>query len=902
MERNGNPKMQDDFTLRDRAKLNAAPEGQSDELQQLYDEAPCGYHALDRDGVFRRINQTELQMLGYTWDEVVGKLRFPDLLTPVSQAKFLASFPEFKQRGAVKDLEFELVRKDGSTFPVSLSATAIWDDEGNYLASRSTVIDISERKAIELALQKSQHFIDRVIQTIPYRLAVYSLDDERVIYANRSLGEQMDDRSTSLDRPDEFNSIRQGIDSIANLQDGEVTEFEHRVRHDDGEWRWHYMRCTPFTRHPDGSVSQVLAIVRDITESKQAELELHQTKDRLRYLLAANPAVIYACEATGNYAATFVSENVTTILGYESQDFLTDPRFWANLIHPADRDRIFADLPRIFERGWHVHEYRCLHREGNYIWVRDELRLIRNAAGTPLEIIGYWSDVTDRKQSEQTMHEQADLLDIAPDAIFVHNLDYQILFWNKGAEKLYGWQTAEAIGQDSRQLVSTDSLELVTAVMEAILTTGTWQGELTKVNALGKPITVISRRSLLRDAAGNPKSILTVETDITEKKQLESQFFRAQRLESLGTLASGIAHDLNNIFTPILGIVEILPLQFPDLDNRTQNLLQILDDSTHRGADLVKQILSFTRGVEGKPTCIQVHHLIKEIHRIIKQAFPKNIEAVFDYSKDLWTIEADSTQIHQVLMNLCVNARDAMPNGGTLTIGTQNLQIDENYVRVHLDARMGDYITVTIADTGMGMSPEIVDRIFEPFFTTKETGKGTGLGLSTAMGIVKSHGGFINVYSELGKGTWFKVYLPAIDARETASSAPLDLTMGNNELILIVDDEISVQTITGTTLETYNYRVLTANDGIEAIAIYAEHKQAIDLILLDLMMPALDPVTTVRTLYKLNPQVKIIAMSGLAANEQMTQQLEASGIKAFLAKPFTAEDLLNILAQVTQTI
>jgi PAS domain S-box-containing protein len=908
--------MQDNFMPEHQAKLELSAAGQSDELQQLYDCAPCGYHSLDRQGLYLRINQTELKMLGYEWDEVVGKIRFPELLTPESKAKFSKSFPKFQKEGSIEDLEFEMVRKDGSILPISLSASVIRDKKGNYLMSRSVVVDISDRKRseverqeIEFALQQSQHFIEHIIHAVPYIVSVYSLDERRTVYINRSLGEVLGYPPAEIEQmgrqiidflhhPDEPHPIDISLNNVSTIQDGEIREFEHRMRHFNGEWRWHHVRYTSFARHPEGRISQVLAIVHDITASKQAQLELQYTEDRLRYLLTANPAVIYACEASGRYAATFVSENVTGMFGYHSWDFLADPHFWSHQIHPEDRERVFADLQMILKRGRHVYEYRFLHQNGNYIWVRDELRLILDAQGEPLEIIGYWSDITERKQSEQTMHEQADLLDIAPDAIFVHNLDYQILYWNKGAEQLYGWQTADAIGQDSRQFVSEDALAQFEAAMAIVLSAGTWQGELTKIAASGKSVIVSSRKSLLRDAAGNPKSILIVETDITEQKQLESQFFRAQRLESLGTLASGIAHDLNNILTPILGIVEILPLQFPNLDDRTQNLLTILNDSTRRGADLVKQILSFTRGVEGKPTYIQVHHLIKEIQRIIKQAFPKNIEATFDYSKHLWTIEADSTPIHQVLMNLCVNARDAMPDGGTLSIGTENLTLDENYARIHLDAHAGDYIVISIADTGMGMTPETIDRIFDPFFTTKDIGKGTGLGLSTSMGIIKSHDGFITVYSEVGKGTCFKVYLPATDTHETESPPILDLPLGNNELILIVDDEISVRAITGTTLETYNYRVLTANDGIEAIATYAEHKKDIHVILLDLMMPALDTVTTVRTLHKLNPHVKIIAMSGLSTNEQMTKNLRDSGVRTFLAKPFTAEDLLNTLEQV----
>jgi PAS domain S-box-containing protein len=904
--------MENKFTPDDRQQLASDPQSQAEELQQLYDLAPCGYHSLDRDGLYLRINQTELQMLGYTWDEIVGKIRFVDILTPDSQLKFQANFPKFKERGCVKDLEFEMVRKDGDTLAISLSATVLNDDDGNFLMTRSIVIDISERKhseaerkAIEGELQKSQHFVEQILNTIPDRLSIYSMDERRIIYTNRSLGanlgyppseiERMGDRIIDLlSHPDEPNPA----DLIVALPDGDIREFEHRIRHFSGEWRWQSLRYTNFDRQDDGHVDRVLVLVHDITQSKQAELELQRTEERLRYLLTANPAVIYACEARGRFTMTFVSENVSRMLGYQSWDFLADPHFWMTQIHPEDRDRVFADLQQIIDLGAHVYEYRFLHQDGNYIWVRDELRLILDSHGKPLEIIGYWSDITDRKQAEQVIQEQADLLDIAPDAIFVHDLDYQILVWNKGAAQLYGWQPTEAIGRDSRQFIGEDELPQFEAAMEIVLTVGAWQGELTKITTTGKPVIVSSRRSLLHDAAGNPKSILIVETNITEQKKLESQFFRAQRLESLGTLASGIAHDLNNILTPILGIVEILPLQFPNLDSRTKNLLTILNESTLRGAELVQQILSFTRGVEGKWTCIQVHHIVKEVNRIIKQTFPKNIEAVFDYSQHLWTIEADSTQIHQVLINLCVNARDAMPNGGTLTIRTENITIDDNHTRIHLDAHPGDYIIISISDTGVGMISETLDRIFDPFFTTKEVGRGTGLGLSTAMVIVKNHGGFINVYSEVGKGTWFKVYLPAIGTHETPAPPIENLALGCNELILIVDDEMSIRAITSTILETHNYRVSTAADGIEAIATYAELKHEIDVVLLDLMMPSLDSVTIVKTLHKLSPHVRIIAMSGLSSNEQITKTLQDNGVLSFISKPFTAENLLNTLAKV----
>jgi CheY-like chemotaxis protein len=300
-------------------------------------------------------------------------------------------------------------------------------------------------------------------------------------------------------------------------------------------------------------------------------------------------------------------------------------------------------------------------------------------------------------------------------------------------------------------------------------------------------------------------------------------------------------------------------------------LLEILDESARRGADLVKQILSFSRGLEGKPTSTQVTHLLAEIQKIVRQTFPKNIDLELDLASDLWLIAADATMLHQVFMNLCVNARDAMPEGGLLSVSTQNLVIDENYARMNLDAQMGPYVVITIADTGMGMKREVIDRIFDPFFTTKDVGQGTGLGLSTVLGIIKSHKGFVNVYSEVGRGSRFTVYLPATAMAETPVTAQAILPAGHGELILVVDDETAVQEITKVTLEDHGYAVMTASDGIEAIAIYAEHKSRIGLVLMDLMMPSLDAGTTIRTLHRLNGQVRIVAMSGLAANESVTQ-------------------------------
>lgn len=497
----------------------------------------------------------------------------------------------------------------------------------------------------------------------------------------------------------------------------------------------------------------------------------------------------------------------------------------------------------------------------------------------------------ERQRAEQKIREQAALLDIATDAILVRDLQNRILFWNKGAERLYGWTYEEAIGKTTPELLYKGVPSQYDSAQQTLMINGEWQGELNQITKAGREIIVESRWALVRDQDNKPKSILVVSTDVTGKKQLEAQFFRAQRLESIGTLASGIAHDLNNILTPVLATAQLLQMKLTNLDERSQQMLQVLEANAKRGAELVKQVLSFARGVEGKQTTLQVKHLIREIHQIVQETFPKSIHVITEVPGQLWTTTGNATQLHQVLMNLCVNARDAMPSGGTLKIFAENLTVDATDARMNFDAKAGKYIAITVEDTGSGIPAEILDRIFEPFYTTKEVGKGTGLGLSTALGIIRSHHGFVTVSSTLGAGTQFKIFLPAVMAMSRRTINTPEALIGRNELILIVDDEAPVREVTKTSLETCNYRVLTAQDGVEAISIYAQHQDEIDLIIVDMMMPSMDGPTTIRTLQKINPDVKVIAVSGLLSNyEPQTAQF---GLQSFLPKPYTIEELLK---------
>jgi signal transduction histidine kinase/ActR/RegA family two-component response regulator len=387
--------------------------------------------------------------------------------------------------------------------------------------------------------------------------------------------------------------------------------------------------------------------------------------------------------------------------------------------------------------------------------------------------------------------------------------------------------------------------------------------------------------------------------DISEHKRLEEQFLHAQRMEAIGTLASGVAHDLNNILAPMLMGAGLLKSRLNDADD--QKMLALIEHSAQRGASIVRQLLSFGRGVESIRGPLQLRRLLEELGSFVEETFPRSITIVVDAPADLWTVQADATQLYQVLMNLCVNARDAMPDGGKLTVEARNVELTGKEGPSNPEGKAGSYVVLAVSDTGRGIPPEIVHRIFEPFFTTKGPGKGTGLGLSTALGIVKSHGGFMTVASEPGRGSNFKVHLSAEKgaAEAVAKGTESPLPAGRGELILVVDDEVPIQETARLLLEEHHYRVLVAANGAEAIQLFIKHRQNVRLMLTDVMMPVMDGATLIRSLRVLDPKlkVKVIAMSGLS-QEDRRAELVAMGVTNMLTKPFGQKELLQAVGRV----
>ncbi|MFY9558108.1 MAG: PAS domain S-box protein [Blastocatellia bacterium] len=629
---------------------------------------------------------------------------------------------------------------------------------------------------------------------------------------------------------------------------------------------------------------------QDILERERAEVALRESEERYRLLFEGIPQPTWVFDAETLSFLT-VNEAAVRHYGYTREEFAA---MTIKDIRPSE------EVPALLDRLSNTpaglgHDDIWKHRKKDGTEISAEIITHEITFSGRRARLVLAADVTERMRAEERLHEQAELLDHAQEAILVRDLAGHILFWNKSAQRIFGWTAEEVKGMNADDLLNQEASSQLAEAKRALSEKGEWVGELLQMTKARETLLVESRWTLVRDNQSQPKSILVVNSDITEKKRLEAQFLRVQRLESIGALAGGIAHDINNILSPILLSVRMLQMKFADPES--QRFLAILRENAERGGDMIKQVLHFARGVEGQQILLQPVHLIDEVARMLRETLPKSIDVKTRTPNGVWPVIGDPTQLHQVLMNLCVNARDAMPHGGRLTVAAENVVIDENYARMNIDSRPGRYTLITVADTGVGIPREIIDRIFDPFFTTKEPALGTGLGLSTVIGIVKGHGGFISVSSQLGTGSEFKVYVPAAESvsRVPALKAEPETQRGHGELILVVDDEAAIREITRSTLEAAGYQVLTASDGTEAVALYAQ-RTGIKVVITDIVMPFMDGVATIRALRKLNPLIDIIVSTG--TGDKSRNHGDDPGVKTVLSKPYTAETLLKALTDV----
>jgi len=626
--------------------------------------------------------------------------------------------------------------------------------------------------------------------------------------------------------------------------------------------------------------------------------DLAESKRRLQFLITSTPAVIYTCETSGDFRTTFISPNVEAQFGYRADDFTGGQTFWIDRVHPDDRTAAMAAMETAVREGSVDCEYRFLNGDGTYRWVRDALVLNRDENGHPVELIGSWLDINARRLAEQAADAAASdlrrLIDTANAPIFGKDRDSKVNEWNRCAEHLTGYSKQEVLGRRLTDFVEPEHRERVRRVLElALHGIETANFEFPMRAKGGKHVLILLNAGTRRDASGAITGMVGVGQDISEHREAERRSLRAQRLESIGTLAGGVAHDINNALAPILLATGLFRKRHPD----SKDLIDVMESSARRGASMVQQLLTFAKGVDGKRVAVRTQPLFHELEQIVRSTFPKNIASTFTCADDVPELSGDSTQLHQVLLNLCVNARDAMPDGGTLTVEAARRQISA--IEAHAfgeECVPGEYVQWRISDTGLGIPKDLVERIFEPFYSTKSPEKGTGLGLSTTIGIVRSHGGFMRVQSRLGEGSMFSVFIPVSGTHELDDAAPAAVAEipASGKTVLVVDDEPAVREILRQILTTLGLGVRVANDGRAALDLLRASPIPYSAIITDLHMPVMDGLALAREARKRHPEIPVILSSG-RVDKAHAAAIEEIGFSGMLDKPFTLESLSSAL-------
>lgn len=643
----------------------------------------------------------------------------------------------------------------------------------------------------------------------------------------------------------------------------------------------------------------LLGVIRDISEKKRTLETLKKNKKQIDQLLENTDQGIYGIDKNG--CCTFINRAGLALFGYTLEECLD--KNMHNLVHHSHSDGTpyRAEQCPIFQAKESGVGCRI---ENDILWRKDRTYFHAEYSSYPIlegnvisGAVVTFSDISDRILKDAKLLQLSKAIDQASASVVITDTSGVIEYVNSACTHKTGYTREEMIGKKPSVLKSGETPPEVYAHLWNTISSGReWSGELHNKRKDGSLYWESVIIAPVKNEEGTIINYIAVKDDITEQKVMQSQMMRAQRLESIGTLAGGIAHDLNNILGPILLSIQVLRIKVADPS--LQKMIDVVESSAQRGKNIVSQVLAFARGSESKKVQIQVRHLVNEIENVIKETFSKDINIQTYVPKDLWTIDADPTQVHQVLMNVCVNARDAMPNGGWLSINLKNIDVDATMITNIADAKAGKYLEIEVRDTGSGIPVDVQEKIFDPFFTTKEIGKGTGLGLSTVYTIVKHHHGFITFKSVRGEGTVFQIYFPASSMAHEPSGTmeQPDILPGNNEMILVVDDEPMIQMVCKDTFQFYNYEVVSAYNGAEGITKFIQNKTAFKVVLMDMMMPVMDGKTASAAIKKIDPTVKIIGMSGL-----ITEPIGGRDLKLFdlfLQKPFTGRELMEAVQKI----
>ena len=643
------------------------------------------------------------------------------------------------------------------------------------------------------------------------------------------------------------------------------------------------------------SVRRALREVVEREQLRETETRLRQSEEQLRQITenVSDWILVFDAEGRCTYA------NPACLAACDAPPGGPCPDFWSHL-DGDEAARVREEFTRAVRTGSMRRVEFRLRTGATHRSIESQINLACDDKGARTGVILVCRDITERRLAEEQLRAQAAVLDKATDAIIVCGPEEEIIYWNKSAERLYGWSAAEARGRSLHTLLHPAPAPQLGEARHAVQQRGEWHGELRQSARNGGAVVVQSRWTLFRDDAGRPQSLLVVNTDAENLQVNEAQFLQRQQAASLATLADAMARELHAAIEPMLLSSQLLRLR---TRADSSHWPESPDARPGRVADLMQQVEVLARPLRSERMEFAVNSIVEEVGRNLRQSVTPGIAITISAQEDLWAVAGDPESLRQAVMNLCVNAREAISEAGRIEIVAENLPLRDTDPRLRNGGRPGLHVVITVADTGCGIPPQDLERIFAPFFTTKNQGQSVGVGLTAVQAIARAHGGFVTVDSEVQRGSRFRIYLPAISSSIAPDKAQprRSFPRGNGECILLVDDEAPFREITQVTLEKYGYRVITACDGSEGMTLYTRHRQEIQLVLTDIVMPVMDGAALIRSLHKMGAPVRFLAVSGLVEREKVMVTTAAPGVHVeFLAKPFSTEKLLTLVREVLQ--
>lgn len=874
--------------------------------RDLWEKAPVMMISLDTEARIRFVSDLFCDELGYERSEVIGRTPFEFQTAESSAYSKSVVFPEFVRSGVVNKAELQLVKKNGDVIDVLLNVTSEHDAHGNALHSRSVYIDVTDQKHAQRELLESQRMYEDMVSGMPggvYRLRMKPDSSWKFDFVSDRWCELngLEKKSVLNDplvafthfHPDDKDNFIKSNEQAHNKLEPFVWEGRIIV---NNEVRYAHIESKP--RILDNGDVLWNGVQTDITASKRAEEALRENEGLLRGFFDNAEGLVWVKDLEGRFLK--VNNFTAKAIG------LPEGQIISRTIHDLPtRNSAFIDLEndkRVLEQRRPMHFEETVElADGTHTYLSVKFPL-RNAQGDLFGLGAICSDITDRKNAEMELRRLESAIDQAAEVVIITQPDGTILYVNPAFEKTTGYKREEVLGQNTRILRSADQDDDFYADLWNTITQGNvWEGRFVNRRKDGKLYYEDATISPVRDSSGKIINFVAVKRDVTEHLELSNKLQQAQKMEAVGALAGGVAHDFNNILQVALGYTEIL-LDNKNFPERYRSDINKIRESAIRGADLVKRLMTFSRKSETKLRPLDLNRRIMEIRKILERTIPKMIKIQLELAENLKTIKADPTQIDQILMNLTVNARDAMPEGGVLKFQTENRFFKKPSEANCYGLESGHYVMLKVSDNGLGIDKSDLDYIFDPFFTTKDMSHGTGLGLAIVRGVVESHGGAISCESARGEGTVFTIFFPAVISPEPGKDSEEEIEqLGGQETVLLVDDDQMVRELCAKVLKNAGYKVIEASDGESALKVYEENSEKIDLVILDLIMPGMGGKKCLQRLVKFNPSVKVVIASGYY-DETQDGFMMSEFAKGFVAKPYDVKQMLKIIREALSAL